>query len=151
MGHVKYMSAVAGLEDSHVFDLEDPAKLDARRKAAFPFARKLTREPEKVERADIEALRGAFTDPEIVQLTFAICHFNTMNRLADAFGVPLEDTNPFAAPKKDAKAGESKAADAKPTPTAPKAASSEPSKPPEAPAVKAPPPAEGADKVEKAP
>ena len=150
MGHVKYMSAVAGLEDSHVFDLEDPAKLDARRKVAFPFARKLTREPEKVDRADIEALRGAFTDPEIVQLTFAICHFNTMNRLADAFGVPLEDTNPFAAPKKEAKPSEDKSTDATKT-AAPKAASSEPAKPPEAPAVKAPAPAEGADKVEKVP
>jgi uncharacterized protein YciW len=100
MGHVKYLSAVADAPASHVYNLENEVGLDPRRAAAFAFARKLTRTPEKIERADVDALRGRFTDPEIVQLVFAICHFNTMNRLADAFGVPLERTNVFAGPDK---------------------------------------------------
>lgn len=98
MGHVDFMAAVAGLPSSHVFDLESETKLDARRKVALPFARKLTRTPEKVGPKDIRALQAQFSDKQIVQLVFAICHFNTMNRLADAFGVPLERTNVFAPP-----------------------------------------------------
>ncbi len=98
MGHVQYMAAVADLPPSYVFELEALEKKDPRRRVAFPFARKLTREPESVSQADIDSLRTAFTDKEIVQLVFAICHFNTMNRLADAFGVPLEKTNVFKRP-----------------------------------------------------
>ena len=104
MGHVNYMSAVAGLSEMHVFETESPPRLDARRNVAFPFARKLTREPSKIAREDIDVLRKEFSDKEIVQLVFTICHFNTMNRLADAFGVPLEPDNVFAplpTPKKD--------------------------------------------------
>ncbi len=95
MGHVHYMAAVAGLSTSHVHEVESGWALDARRKAALPFARKLTRTPEKIVRADVDALRKVFSEAEVVQLVFAICHFNTMNRLADAFGVPLEAGNVF--------------------------------------------------------
>jgi alkylhydroperoxidase family enzyme len=96
MGHVHYSAAVAGLSDtSHFADLERGEGLDPRRRLALPFARKLTRAPDTVGRADIEALRAEFTDEEIVNLVFAVCHYNTMNRLAHAFGVPLERTNPF--------------------------------------------------------
>jgi uncharacterized protein YciW len=98
MGHVKYMAAVADLPPAYVYELADLEKSDPRRRVAFPFARKLTKSPKDVEQADIDTLRTAFTDREIVQLVFAICHFNTMNRLADAFGVPLERTNVFQRP-----------------------------------------------------
>ena len=129
MGHVDFMSAVAGSPSSHVFDLEMERLLDPRRRLALPFARKLTRTPEDVGPADIQALRAQFRDEQIVQLVFAICHFNTMNRLADAFGVPLEKTNVFAPPpKKPAaepqappKETEGAAKDAPEPPAAPKA------------------------------
>jgi hypothetical protein len=98
MGHVRYMAAVAGLPDERVFEVEAKRGLDERTRLALPFARKLTLRPESVEREDVEALRAAFSDAEIVQLVFAVCHFNTMNRLADAFGVPLEPTNVFREP-----------------------------------------------------
>jgi len=103
MGHVDYMAAVGGLPSTHVFDLEMPGTLDAKRRLAFPFAKKLSREPETITKADVDALRAEFTDPQIVQLIFAVCHFNTMNRLALGFGVPLEETNVFAPPAKGAK------------------------------------------------
>lgn len=95
MGHVHYMAAVAGLSTSHVHEVESGWALDARRRAALPFARKLTRTPEKIGQADVDALRKVFSEDEVVQLVFAVCHFNTMNRLADAFGVPLEAGNVF--------------------------------------------------------
>jgi alkylhydroperoxidase family enzyme len=96
MGHVDFMATVSGLPSGHVFDLEKPGTLDARRRLAMTFARKLTKEPAQIRQADIDALKAELTEKEIVQLVFAICHFNTMNRLADAFGVPLEKTNVFA-------------------------------------------------------
>jgi alkylhydroperoxidase family enzyme len=103
MGHVQYMSAVAGIPESKTFAIENPGSLDARRRAAFPFVRKLTLEPASITREDVDALRPHFKDKEIVQLIFAVCHFNTMNRLADGFGVPLEEENVFAAPAKPEK------------------------------------------------
>jgi alkylhydroperoxidase family enzyme len=96
MGHVDFMAAVAGLPPSHVFDLETRPPADPVRAVVFPFARQLTRAPETIERADVQRLQQHLTDDQIVQLVFAVCHFNTMNRLADAFGVPLESTNVFA-------------------------------------------------------
>lgn len=98
MGHVAFQSAVAGLSEMHALKTEEPGRLDARRKVAFPFARKLTREPSKITREDVDLLRKEFKDKEIVELVFAICRYNTMNRLADAFGVPLESENVFARP-----------------------------------------------------
>ena len=114
MGHVDFMAAVSGLPSNHVFDLEVPGTLDAKRRLAFPFARKLSREPETITKADVDALRPEFDDKQIVQLIFAICHFNTMNRLALGFGVPLEQTNVFAPPAKAAASGAGGAA-GKPT------------------------------------
>jgi hypothetical protein len=110
MGHVDFMAAVGGLPSNHVFDLEVPGTLDAKRRLAVPVARKLTREPETITKADVDALRPEFNDKQIVQLVFAICHFNTMNRLALGFGVPLEETNVFAPPAKAAGGGAAKPA-----------------------------------------
>ena len=100
MGHVDFIAAVSGLPSTHVFDLEIPGTLDAKRRLAFPFAKKLSRTPEALTREDVQALRAEFSEAQIVQLVFAVCHFNTMNRLAHAFGVPLESTNVFAPPPK---------------------------------------------------
>ena len=114
MGHVAFGSAVAGRSEKKLFDIESPASLDATRKVVFPFARKLTREPSKISQEDIDALRTKLKDQEIVELVFAICNYNTMNRLADAFGVPLEQENVFAPPAKQRDAAKPKAPKGKP-------------------------------------
>ncbi|MEO7594269.1 MAG: hypothetical protein ABI134_23860, partial [Byssovorax sp.] len=61
----------------------------------FSYARKLTRAPETITRADVDALRPWFSDAQIVELAFAVCRYSTMNRLAEAFGSPLETINVF--------------------------------------------------------
>jgi len=58
----------------------------------------MTLDPSGITGADIGALREHLNDPQIVELCLAICRYNTMNRLADAFGVPLERENVFAPP-----------------------------------------------------
>ena len=98
MGHVVMISAVAEIPESQILMLDDPLDEDARRRAAFGYARKLTLTPAEIRRRDVDALREHFSEKEIVELTFQICRYNTMNRLADAFGVPLERENVFASP-----------------------------------------------------
>lgn len=96
MGHVVMASELAGVSQSDVLHTEDRARHDAEREAVFAFARKVTRDPSSIRREDVAALRRHLTDPQIVELVLAICRYNTMNRLADAFGVPLERENVFA-------------------------------------------------------
>jgi alkylhydroperoxidase family enzyme len=87
---------LAGVPEHEVLSIEEPGRLDPLRAAVFAFARKVTREPASVQEADVDALRPHLSDAQIVELVFAICRYNTMNRLADAFGVPLEEDNVFA-------------------------------------------------------
>jgi hypothetical protein len=94
MGHVVMTSELSGVPEHEVLRIEQAA--DPMRKAIFAFSRKVSREPASVTRADVDALRPYLNDAQIVELVFAICRYNTMNRLADAFGVPLETENVFA-------------------------------------------------------
>lgn len=99
MGHVVMTSELSGVPETAVLRIDDPSRWDARRRAVLPFARKLTLRPADVDRRDVDALRAHLTDAQIVELCLAVCRYNTMNRLADAFGVPLERENPFAPPE----------------------------------------------------
>jgi len=101
MGHVVMTSELAGVAEHDVLCIEEAS--DPQRRAIFAFARKLSREPASITRGDVDALRPYLEDAQIVELVFAVCRFNTMNRLADAFGVPLERENVFAPPKKEAR------------------------------------------------
>ena len=96
MGHVVMTSELAGVPEAAVYAIEDRSGWDPRRAAVLAFARKLTLDPAGIARADVDALRPHLTDAQIVELCLAVCRYNTMNRLADAFGVPLEQENPFA-------------------------------------------------------
>jgi len=95
MGHVVTTSELAGVPEDAVLRIDDPARWDARQRAVLPFARKLTLRPAEIDRRDVETRRAHLTDTRIVELCLAICRYNTLNRLADAFGVPLERENVF--------------------------------------------------------
>lgn len=99
-------SELAGVSEERVFAMDDEASWSPRLRAVLSFARKLSLRPAAMEGADIDALRPWLTEPQIVELCLAICRYNTMNRLADAFGVPLEGENVFA-PEPDAERHES--------------------------------------------
>ncbi len=98
MGHVVMTSELSGVPEHDVLCIEETE--DPKRAAIFAYARKVSREPASVTREDVDALRPYLTDVQIVELVFAVCRFSTMNRLADAFGVPLEKENVFAPPAK---------------------------------------------------
>ena len=95
MGHIVFGAALSGAPESKVLDIESPEHLDPLRKATFAFVRKASRDPAKVTRADIDSLRPFFKDAQIVELILAVCRFDTMNTLAEAFGTPLEKENVF--------------------------------------------------------
>jgi len=89
-------SELAGVSEDDVLRTEEPERLDPMRAAVFAFARKLTREPAAITAEDVAGVRPFLNEPQIVELVLAVCRYNTMNRLADAFGVPLERENVFA-------------------------------------------------------
>ncbi len=95
MGHILFGTSLRKVPDTKVFDLDVPSTWDPRRAATFSYARKLARAPETITRADVDALRPWFSDAQIVELAYAICRYSTMNRLAEAFGSPLETINVF--------------------------------------------------------
>ncbi len=95
MGHILFGTSLRGVPETQVLDLDLPSTWDPKRAATFSYARKLTRAPETITRADVDALRPWFTDAQIVELAYAVCRYSTMNRLAEAFGTPLETINVF--------------------------------------------------------
>lgn len=98
MGHVVMTSELAGVAEHQVLCIEETT--DPKRQAIFAFARKVSREPASITQEDVDSLRPYLKDAQIVELVFAVCRYNTMNRLADAFGAPLEKENVFAPPPK---------------------------------------------------
>ncbi|MBI3801443.1 MAG: peroxidase [Deltaproteobacteria bacterium] len=71
----------------------DPANapLEPQDKAMIDFALKLTREPAKVKREDIEFLQQyGFSEEQVVDIVLITCTFNFMDRLADGLGVELD-------------------------------------------------------------
>jgi len=71
----------------------DPANapLDPQDKAMIDFALKLTREPAKMKREDLEFLQQyGFSEEQTVDIVLITCMFNFMDRLADGLGVELD-------------------------------------------------------------
>ena len=106
MGHILFGAALSGAPESKVLDIETPELQDSKRRATFAFVRKVSRDAASVTKADVDSLRPYFKDAQIVELIFAVCRYDTMNTLAEAFGSPLERENVFD-PKNRKKPAES--------------------------------------------
>jgi uncharacterized peroxidase-related enzyme len=65
------------------------APLDAVDRAILEYAEKLTKEPSRMQRADVETLRAAtgLDDRGVLQITLIASFFNYVTRVADALGV----------------------------------------------------------------
>lgn len=69
------------------------ATVPSRWHALFEYAEAATKSPSSMSRDNIERLRGAgLSDREIVDLTCVVAYFNYVNRLAEALGVELENS-----------------------------------------------------------
>lgn len=94
MGHVAYGAELAGVPAERVFAMADETKWDEKRRAVFAFASAMSASPPRVSREHVDALRAqGLSDRQVVELAYAVCRYDTMNRLAEAFGTPLEREN----------------------------------------------------------
>ena len=75
------------------------AGLTAREVALLDYAVKLTRNPQAVSRADLDALRElGYTDEQVVDAVQCIGYFNFINLALDGLGVDPEPGMRYAAP-----------------------------------------------------
>ncbi len=69
------------------------ADIDPRMRPVFDFVRKLTLSPEKITRADVDAIFAAGWDDRAVHDVTAICGlFNLMSRFVDGLGIELPES-----------------------------------------------------------
>jgi hypothetical protein len=105
MGHTQMLLAVAGLDElglkERVSKLAggDWSSFKADERAGLFFARKLTRTPWTVHRADLETLAAHLGQERALDTVWYLCWCNYMTRVADAFQIPLERENVFMEPK----------------------------------------------------
>jgi len=55
------------------------------------YAEKLTVAPSSMTKADLDGLRAHFTEEQAFDIVMVACLFKFMDRVADAFGVELDD------------------------------------------------------------
>jgi hypothetical protein len=104
MGHCEMLLAVAGLNQETITERTrqlasgDWSKFTPAERAAFHFARKQAKEPWAVTDADWAELERHFGRERALDVLWwaSRCHY--MTRVADAFQLPLEEENVFAAP-----------------------------------------------------
>ncbi len=66
-------------------------EIGAKRAAMVEYARKLTVEPAKMTKVDVDRLREVgFSDRDILEIAEVASYFAFVNRLADGLGVQLE-------------------------------------------------------------
>ncbi len=105
MGHSEMLLAVAGLKDGEIKTLTrklasgDWSGFPSAEALAFQAGYKLTREPAAFSDLDRKALVATFGPNRAVDLIWYGAWCNYMTRVADAFQLPLERDNVFAAPK----------------------------------------------------
>ncbi len=94
--------AVAGLDETTITERTrriaegDWSSFSPEERAAFAYARKLTREPAGVTAADVRELQRHFGPERALDVIWYACRCHYMTRVADAFQLPLEKENVFA-------------------------------------------------------
>jgi alkylhydroperoxidase family enzyme len=98
--------AVAGLDElvvkerAKVLAGGDWSSFKPHERAELFFAYKLTKTPWGVTKKDMDTLAAHLGPEHAIDALWYICWCNYMTRVADAFQIPLERENVFAAPKK---------------------------------------------------
>jgi alkylhydroperoxidase family enzyme len=79
-----------GLSDDQIFALDRGDGLTPAEAKAVAFARKLAVAPATVTDADVEGLRGPFTDHEVAEIVHHACTAAFFDRLTEAAKLPLD-------------------------------------------------------------
>jgi alkylhydroperoxidase family enzyme len=106
MGHGNMLLAVAGLTDDEVKERTkrlasgDWSSFAPAERQALAFTAKLSKRPAAVTDTDVADLVETLGRERAVDIIWYASWVNFMTRFADAFQLPLERENVFAAPKK---------------------------------------------------
>jgi hypothetical protein len=101
MGHCEMLLAVAGLDKSALDERTrrlasgDWSSFPPGDRAAFRFARNLSREPWSITPRDVQRLIDHFGTERALDIVWWACRCHYMTRVADAFQIPLERDNVF--------------------------------------------------------
>ena len=104
MGHSEMLLAVAGLKEAEIkyrtkmLSTGDWSDFPPADRLAFRLAYRMSREPATVSDPDVKDLVAAFGPARVADLIWYGAWCNYMTRVADAFQLPLEKENAFAAP-----------------------------------------------------
>jgi AhpD family alkylhydroperoxidase len=91
MAHQELKLRAGGLDDDAMAALDGNWSIfNPRQQAALAYSRKLTLEPHLIGQKHIADLKASFSDAEIVELTFNIARFNSVNRWTEALGFSPE-------------------------------------------------------------
>jgi len=76
-----------GLTASDIEQLDRHAGLDAKEELVARFAAKLTEHPQRISDADIEELRGEFSDQQVAEIVYLIAAANMMDRFTETLSL----------------------------------------------------------------
>ena len=102
MGHTEMLLAVAGLDDKAIRERTkkladgDWSAFPAAERAAFAYARKMSKEPWSVTADDVADLKRHFGPERALDVIWWACRCHYMTRVADAFHLALEREMVFA-------------------------------------------------------
>jgi alkylhydroperoxidase family enzyme len=91
LGHQEYKLLGAGVGDDEIAALDgDWAGASAKERAAYAFTKKLTHAPHLVTAADVEALKGHYTEKQVLEILVTVAGYNSTNRWTDGLNIPAE-------------------------------------------------------------
>jgi alkylhydroperoxidase family enzyme len=101
MGHSEMLLAVAGLDNKEIQERTkkladgDWSGFSPAERAAFAYARKMSKEPWAITADDVGELKKHFGAERALDVIWWACRCHYMTRVADAFQLPLERENVF--------------------------------------------------------
>lgn len=101
LGHQESKLATAGVPEELIAALDgggDAPGFDDAQRAAFAFVQKLTRRPDTVVAADIDALRPHYSDRQILEIVLTCAENNAMNRWTGPLAIPQESFRDYTTP-----------------------------------------------------
>ncbi len=91
LGHQEVKLSASGVEEDRIAALDgDWHEFTPAEREAFAFTRKITRSPQAITDADLDALKAHYTPTQALELLLAVANFNAINRWTGGLTIPQE-------------------------------------------------------------